>query len=271
MPFPPRLKDILDRHIKQLEQGKIDDLSSGRVLLIYDAIGPTAQPIGDSRIELLHQNIVCRTRADRVRAQLSILTAKKVAFVWTDAMITSKETSTEENSNSEAETYDFAKPASTIGAWDVPNELMAEHTIRLAVEALNTQENLEHIFLESSEIHYFGMGSPSFVISAGLQAAKEALNTVLGLSTFEGLGTLEGKRAVENGRPAWHAAAALEARIAFAGIPDTHWHYYGLDPVRSREFWLWWLTEALPQAWFMEEDFEEPTDLLTDAFWKTAC
>ena len=39
------------------------------------------------------------------------------------------------------------------------------------------------------------------------------------------------------------------AAIAYAGIYHENYWTGKIDPAKSREFWQWWLTEALPKAW----------------------
>lgn len=56
-------------------------------------------------------------------------------------------------------------------------------------------------------------------------------------------GLVEGERDC-----AYHAARAFSARL----VPETGRHER--DPKKLREFWQWWLTEAIPTAWAASAD-----------------
>jgi hypothetical protein len=61
-------------------------------------------------------------------------------------------------------------------------------------------------------------------------------------------------------------AAAAAAHKAFAGIFDDGISTDAFDPERQKQFWEWWLLEAIPQAWEAETHYVEPKDLRTMPF-----
>ncbi len=79
-------------------------------------------------------------------------------------------------------------------------------------------------------------------------AVQEALYEVIGYSRF-GFENLEDAHRVNSDSfPYLHdKAPAGFAFIAYAGTFSQG--QYTFDPDQSREFWEWWLTEAIPAAW----------------------
>jgi hypothetical protein len=75
------------------------------------------------------------------------------------------------------------------------------------------------------------------------EAARAALGATLGWDPFDGvfLSTHETDADLDP----WCSDTAKWAATAWAGGT---WEP-GSDPVRRQEFWHWWLTEAVPQAW----------------------
>lgn len=81
-------------------------------------------------------------------------------------------------------------------------------------------------------------------------ATAEALSQALGLGPFDGLeitSTTTDENLIGKG------AAAAAAVKAFSGIFEDHLSTRDYDAERRRSFWMWWLTEAIPEAWHPEQ------------------
>jgi len=81
-----------------------------------------------------------------------------------------------------------------------------------------------------------------------LQAALDAVENALGHPRFEfhGVDEVITEQATEDNIDPWSSDAARDAAAAFAGPV---WEQPSSDREKRREFWSWWLREAVPAAW----------------------
>ncbi len=135
----------------------------------------------------------------------------------------------------------------------VLNHDLPQHLLHLAGAVLDESASLQRVFEESSEVHeilgnYLGYDEDELPghAYAVAGAAYEALHQSLGLGPFNGLQIDE--TTTDEDSPGAAAAAALKA---YAGIFDGG-ILMAFVPQKRREFWQWWLAEAIPLAWELE-------------------
>lgn len=80
-----------------------------------------------------------------------------------------------------------------------------------------------------------------------LQAALDAVENALGHPRFEfdGVDEIITEQTTEDNIDPWSSDAARDAAAAYAGPV---WEPSS-DREKRREFWTWWLREAVPAAW----------------------
>lgn len=85
-------------------------------------------------------------------------------------------------------------------------------------------------------------------------AGPEALSQALGLGPFDGheiTATITHEDLLGKG------VVATAAVKAFSGIFEDHLSTRDYDAEQRRNFWTWWLTEAIPAAWHAEQSDDD--------------
>lgn len=143
----------------------------------------------------------------------------------------------------------------------VANTELPQYTLDLAEAVWHNEVDLAAV-LSYKAIIYQILSSNLGLVDEELPARAfdvatstyEALNQALGFGPFDGVQITPDTR--EWALMGTGAAAASAVR-AFSGIFDGPFATNMFDPQRQRAFWEWWLTEAVPQAWAAEADFDD--------------
>ena len=334
-----KLAEITQLELRKLESDANYDLSPLTRLHIYDAIGPTRRSSSYSeRYDRAIQGKLKLTRADRVRAQLAILSAHKVIPLWEGELLSMDwcKRDTQEQAAREAleqlallhapkswherlcsvsykpecpletlagDARSFAQELSngTLRAlfmenadWlQLVNDAPAGGQVRFALSFRNC-EFRSPFTVPSSEIPNYlltlaeglidgtfdptAIGALSCDIHALLgnclgfdeeyipaqmldvcEAADEAVNQALGLGPFNSLEI--GADTTDDELMGKGAASAAGVK-AWSGIYQDGLSTRFFDASRRREFWRWWLSDAIPQAIGREPERSDDLDVM---------
>src|SRR6185295_16791575 len=147
--------------------------------------------------------------------------------------------------------------------YSMPMTELPVHTLQLAEGLLRGTVDPSNAITQSGDIREcFG----NFLAYDVGKATYEALNQALGLGPFDR------QEVTSMTTDAWlmgEGAAAAPALKAYSGVFADTISTTEYDPDKQQEFWLWWLTEAIPQVWAAEPDVADPPDLATMPFTAT--
>jgi hypothetical protein len=157
--------------------------------------------------------------------------------------------------------------------YSMPITELPVHNLQLAEGLLRGTVDPSNAIAQSGDIrecfgNFLGYDEEVFPAQAydvGM-ASYEALNQALGLGPFDR------QEVTSTTTDAWllgEGAAAAPALKAYSGVFEGTISTTEYDPDKQQEFWLWWLTEAIPQAWAAEPDQADPPDLATMPFTAT--
>lgn len=239
MSFPVILGTKVARAYRELKESASGELKPFHRAAIYNALKSTGNKTN---------YYFC--------SHLSILTAWKVEPIWKNELSESglldEESLPQPPDNN---SFDWNLPVTDIPELDLPAFLLtyAQEFLAGKAEITTAERILEQTYhwLGGSLLGFSNDEFPPKSFFAGLAAYKALLQvTRYDLFTLawpdifnKGLKNSEIK--VENGDTAWSAAKAYGYYFA---KNDWKWAGQG-EPKDCFEFWKWWLTEAIPQAW----------------------
>jgi hypothetical protein len=200
--------------------------------------------------------------ADRVRVRTAILTAQRVATLWsvasqeTDASaiaISNQATVLEENLQ-----YLMRRakvPIEKIPVDEVPRAYIIQHILEMAELALKGEVQLYREFAEQAGEWWQIYPRPEYCLREFLikWTAQEALYSALLWQSYPPLPNDEHYIEADdlNRYLHWHESApAGEAMLAYTLVFEGD--ESGFDVDRRREFWCWWLAWAIPAACQLE-------------------
>lgn len=177
--------------------------------------------------------------ADRVRARIALRTARRVETLWRQACLETEANFSERQDPSEVrqqeETYlaqRKQKHLEHISVYDVPRAFIPSHILEMAEVALRGEIHDDGAFIQEANEWWQMYGRPEqmereFCIK---WAAQDALYEAIGWAKYN------------------YEPPAENALYAFAGVFEGGFRRQALDEKRQQEFWVWWLSGAIPQA-----------------------
>ncbi len=250
--LPTSVTQIISAELTVLDRNQNYELSLESRVALYQAIGPSHLSNSSAPQQRQTHNVQKLpdwTRADRVRSQISLLTAQKILPLWETACLESKQKNfTEGDWQQESEKqlqeqvyfhHRKMKPIEEISVYDVPRAYTPYHILEMTELALagNVQDYAKFVYQANEWWQIYPrpeLMEREFFIK---WACQEALYEVVGLTKH------------------WPQAPAQDAVRAYAG------NFYGegfenrrmeWNTQKLNEFWRWWLMEAIPIAWQLE-------------------
>jgi hypothetical protein len=242
MKIPDSLQHLIDAELRQLSESEAYSVPPEKRMELYDSLGPSnavsmVDHQADSRPHL--------SVADRARAQISIITARKVLPLWDAACQESEAWFTEmdfeykeQDKRLEAGYLHKRKtqPLETIFTNEVPRAFIPSHIIEMAEAVLGDRVQDYHLLHQEAGNWWNYYGQPDqmereFCIK---WAAQDALSAALNLITYN------------LPRP-----PVEDALYAFAGLFDGQGFRRSrkmLDDIKAHEFWVWWLSQGIREA-----------------------
>jgi hypothetical protein len=257
--LPEYLQSLIEEGLSQINRSPDYDLPPHLRLEIYRAFGPISIKTYDEMLEQVRKKqLRVLAEADLIRTQLAILTANKVIPLWEQACRETNLGFSKADFEAEAHQKEVIeiyrnnrkkKSIEEISVYDVPRRFVPKHIMEMTMLALEGKViNQEAFFKEANEwwqiYGHPALAPREFSIK---WAVQEALYEAIGYSKF-GFRNLHHENYQDQvAFPYLHdKAPAGFALIAYAGVFDQG--SYTFDLSRRREFWHWWLSEAIPTA-----------------------
>ncbi len=265
MKLPVDIEKFVNSHVAQLVDNPTYDLPPVERVELFRLIGPSAgrssgislQLAGPKRLPIL-------TAADRIRARMGIIAAQKVSTLWDAACAETDnlhaDRSDRENLVSDHQTYLRELLHSSVDEFSVfrvPRSYIPQHILAMAELALQGKvDNVESFLVEANEWWEI-YGRPEFFPREYCikWAAQEAL--YLSLLWQQYVPEQGHDDSIQVADSSDHFNRHIEApagcaMAAFAGVFDGD--NPSFDTNKRREFWLWWLTWAIPFAFTLEDE-----------------
>ena len=224
--LPPEVQTLCSHYLEQVRNHPHHHMSSKGRIEIYQAFGESARPndLKDlaAEEEKAKNGSLIFSQADKVLGYLSFLTAEKVVPIWQRARSQPDGAENEEL---------YGNPITVI---EVGRKILqGTEPLKSSIELLAQYQANTFCFEEENKYEL------EFVFATG--AACEALETLYsGITLMVATGAAFYEDAMKAFPPHDFASKAI---IAYAGFEED-------NPNEKRlEFWKWWLTEAIPQAW----------------------
>jgi hypothetical protein len=245
MQIPDSAQALINRELQQLAKSSKYSLPLQSRVEIYAALGVSS--VNDDKIiDEAHRNnsFPHLSLADRVRAQIALITAKKVLRMWeiacqeSEAFFTEQDWQDKHEHQRQEEVYlrkRKTQPLETISVYEVPRVFTPFHIVEMAELALAGEIHDYGAFRQEANEWWQIYGRPEqlereFFIK---WAAQDALYEAIGWIKYN------------------HEPPAENALYAFAGVFEGESfddRSCRLDENKQHEFWVWWLSEAIPQA-----------------------
>jgi hypothetical protein len=253
MAIPEPLQRVLDEAVALVSAHPTHELGQNKRRAIYQFLRSSA-PYGE-----------------QASKWLAILSAQRVLPLYQhivtqiDWGVSAEVTQDEEQMLEEMVRQRIAEGDEAAKEWLVPLENMAQRMIEIAVGVMTGAITVEYAKAASSDTFYNTMaigGHDLFPEQAylALSAAEEALSEVLGVIPLQN--RISGEVKYADGSVACVTSdkwtdeelagagcnaddAAVNAAYAFAGNQTDR----SYDYTKVREFWEWWLTDAIQIAW----------------------
>lgn len=252
MELPLQTKALINAYLKALRQNPQHQLKPMERVEIYKSFGPSHHSLNRSKERATFGNPkglpkrLHLSTADLTFGWLAIITSRKVLPIWLEAY-------PDENEDNKKDQYDFLgnKPTEMLKA--------AEGVLRGTVDA-------DEAFGQVCGKFYDGLGALEYTTTEKVYCACAASYDTLEviLDGIDGL-RLEGTRfaitdeEIRYGQRDF-AAMAVRAYISIDKNEPGVWSKgkykctssydpLTLDCEKRLEFWEWWLTDAIPQAW----------------------
>ncbi len=243
MKIPNSAQALIHTELQKLTESNRYTLEPDTRIEIYSALGQSNVNDELIREEVRKNNpLPSLSNADRLRAQIALITARKVEGLWSKACLET-ETNFSKNRNPaeihrEEETYLASKKQKYlehIPVDDVPRAFIPLHILEMAELAMTGKIHDFGAFrLEANEWWQIYPRPEQMEREFCIKwAAQEALYNAIGWTKY-------------NPEP-----PAEYALLAFAGIFEGD-NFSNrrciMDKDKQHEFWLWWLSKAIPQA-----------------------
>lgn len=249
--LPTPLRTAIDAELVCLNETIEYDIPSENRIHIYQLIGSSChQSYREKRLQSEDWEMPALTKADRVRTQVALATARKVLPLWdiackeTEAHFTDFDWQCKAEDESKEEAYLQMLSDGLIEQMcvftEIPRKFVPSHLLRMAEIAFAGQIRDVEAFTKQASDWWISYGS-SFAFcerEASIKwAVHEALHEALAWTSH------------------WPDCPAQDAARAYAGeffgetfeTRQMQWNY-----AKRNEFWRWWLTEAIPTAWELE-------------------
>lgn len=264
MLIPPELEEIISKEVSRLTQNKSYDLSPKTRLHLFDVIGAsTIRADNNYDTTITSKRLPPLTLADRIRARIAIITAQRASASWDYAC---KETDNgRKQDDVDADTLETSQVylslmqhsnLEEISVFKVPRPYVPQHILAMAELALmGNVKNQESFLYEANEwwgIYPTPKFSPrEFSIK---WSAQEALYLSILFQKYSLSNYNEAPNQNDLNEYANHQvkSPAGYAMLAYAGIFDRSNTIIDID--KRCEFWLWWLTWAIPLAYALESN-----------------
>lgn len=247
--IPDVAQALIEVELKLLTYSARYSVPKDKRVEIYAALGPSSvldeKMLNEARVKKILPTL---STADRVRARVALITARKVENLWQQACLETDANFSKHQDpaeiNQEEEEYlaqRKQKPIEHISVYKVPRAFVPSHILTMTELAL-TGEIHDVVAFRYEANEWWGIyGRPEecereFFIK---WAAQDAL--------YEAIGWIR-----HNSDP-----PAGNAVYAFAGVFEGkgfHNRLWTIDEKKQHEFWVWWLTEAIPQAVMQENN-----------------
>jgi hypothetical protein len=243
MQVPELVRNLLDAELRQLAISSQHSITPRSRREIYEALGPSS--VTDERIldEARENNTLpILSAADRVRARIALSAARKVEGLWSQACLETEANFTERQDPAEIwqeeETYlalRSQKRFEQISVYEVPRKCTPTHILEMAELVLRGEIRDPAALRQEANEWWQIYGRPEEMEREYFikWAAQDALYQAIGWINYE---------SAPPGRNALYAFAGIFEGV---GADNRKWT---LDESKQREFWIWWLTEAIPQA-----------------------
>jgi len=245
MQIPDFAQALINKELQKLVKSSEYSLQPQTRIEIYAALGVSS--VNDDKIldEARSSNSLPRLSvADRGRAHIALTTARKVALLWDVACQASelffKQQDWQDKYEDQRQEEIYlrrrkSEPIENISVYEVPRAFVPSHILEMAESALTRNLQDYRAFRHEANEWWQIYGRPEqmereFFIK---WAAQDALYETIGWIKYN------------------HEPPAENALYAFAGIfegKDFDDRRCIIDKNKQREFWLWWLSEAIPQS-----------------------
>lgn len=287
MQLPDIVQRMIEHELARLAANSDFDLHPQRRREITEALGPMGESGVDTMLGYQDTGDECRlpnlTTADRVRARIALQAAEKVLPLWEIACaetdyfsknrrriwpelddllpydhdiedIDDTEDVDEEDLSEEEYMRQMAeRPIWDISVYDAPRAFIPSHILRMAEVGLRRDvDNCAAFAREVNECHeLYGRPEYRWREYSIKWAAQEALYTAVRWQKYLD----ESNQEVDIGDDVAMAnihnhGPSGEALLAYACVFEEGDFWF--DREKRREFWRWWLEEAIPSAWASE-------------------
>lgn len=249
--LPTQVTRAIEAELSALDHTLSYEIPPEKLIRIYELLGATCvQAHKEQRYKNSYRGLPPLTKADRVRAQIALSTARKVMPLWeiackeTDTTFTEQDWKDAEEDQRKEKGYLERLSLETIETFcvyrDIPRRYVPSHLMQMAELALaQTMKDIDIFTAQAGEWWQIYPRPEDCEREFFIKwAVQEAL--------YEALAW----------RDHWQQAPAQDAVRAYAGIFSGERFYYTRelewDYFKRSEFWRWWLTEAIPSAWELE-------------------
>lgn len=245
MQIPDSAKALINNELQQFARSSRYSLPPQTRIEIYSALGPSN--VNDySVLDEAHDSssLPHLSVADRVRANIALITARKVVPLWEFACQESelffKEQDWQDKYEDQRQEEIYLRrrkdqPIEAISVYEVPRAFIPFHILEMA-ESASTGNIQDYIAFQRQANEWWQIyGRPELIEREFFikWAAQDALYETIGWIKYN------------------HEPPAENALYAFAGMfegKSFDKRSYTLDENKQHEFWIWWLSEAITQA-----------------------
>jgi hypothetical protein len=238
MKISDSVQAIINIELRRLGDFSKPSIEASKRIEIYEALGSSTLK---SVMERKNSPPVLSV-ADRIRAHIELITAQKVEPLWQTACSETEKYVRDDRDPSEIQQQEEIylaqrkqKHIEHISVYDVPRVFTPSHILEMAELALAGKIYDYNAFCHASNEWWQIYPRPEqmereFYIK---WAAQEALYAAIGWLRYD------------PEPPAEYASLAFAGTFEGESFNDRRCI---MDKNREREFWLWWLSEAIPQA-----------------------
>jgi hypothetical protein len=263
MALPNTTQSLVTEALAQFHNNLQFDFHPQQRIEIYRSLGPSWAPTRTVNYQVLQgTNRPQLLLGDLARAEIALVTAKKVLPLWTMACEETDSNFGESLPQDEVEQQRYLarrqmQPIESISVYEVPKRFVPSHILEMTELVLGGQvHDWEVCRVQANEWWQIYPRPEKFEREYLIKwAAQEALYAALcwqepfeeHYTEFERYAQgLEPRRASLLAN--WEIISPCgQAALAYAGQFDDGTTQ--IDEQKWREFWLWWLKEAIPQAW----------------------
>ena len=238
MKISDSVQAIINNEIQQLVDFSKSAVVASKRIEIFEALGSSNL----ERVTERQHTPPVLSVADRIRAHIELITARKVEPLWQIACSETEKNVEDDRDLTEIQQQEQIylaqrkqKHIEHISVYDVPRVFTPSHILEMAELALAGKIYDYNAFcLESNEWWQIYPRPEQMEREFYIKwAAQEALYAAIGLLRYN------------PEPPAEYASLAFAGTFEGEGFHDRRCI---MDQNKEREFWLWWLSEAIPQA-----------------------